>query len=183
MTRDAAARMVATVPKAAGITKRIGPHSLRHSFITAALDAGVPFGTSKRPHRTPIRGRRCATTAPASPSTGTLPTSSPPSSPAPLEVKRHTTGRASAAPGGRPGAPQSQLGRAAPGHGFSPVPWIPGIIRASAHVTRHRVLHGRNGKRDKDAGQQQQRQASQHVRYSHRAIPASAPRPICAATS
>ncbi|MFP5580096.1 MAG: tyrosine-type recombinase/integrase [Acidimicrobiia bacterium] len=41
MTRDAAARMVRRVAKAAGITKRIGPHSLRHSFITAALDAGV----------------------------------------------------------------------------------------------------------------------------------------------
>ena len=29
--------------KAAGITKHISPHSLRHSFITAALDAGVPL--------------------------------------------------------------------------------------------------------------------------------------------
>ena len=43
MTRDAAARMVRRVSKAAGIRKRIGPHSLRHSFITAALDAGVPL--------------------------------------------------------------------------------------------------------------------------------------------
>ena len=43
MTRDAAARMVRRVAKAAGITKRIGPHSLRHPFITAALDAGVPL--------------------------------------------------------------------------------------------------------------------------------------------
>src|SRR6187401_3164008 len=25
------------------LTMRIGPHSLRHSFITAALDAGVPL--------------------------------------------------------------------------------------------------------------------------------------------
>ncbi len=43
MTRDAAARMVRRVAKAAGINKRIVPHSLRHSFITAALDAGVPL--------------------------------------------------------------------------------------------------------------------------------------------
>ena len=27
----------------AGITKRVGPHTLRHDFITAALDAGVPL--------------------------------------------------------------------------------------------------------------------------------------------
>ena len=27
----------------AGIAKRISPHSLRHSFITAAPDAGVPL--------------------------------------------------------------------------------------------------------------------------------------------
>jgi site-specific recombinase XerD len=43
LTRDAAARMVRRIAKAGGITKRIGPHSLRHSFITAALDAGVPL--------------------------------------------------------------------------------------------------------------------------------------------
>gem|GEM_PF-6124431 len=41
MTRDAAARIVRQIAKAAGISKRIGPHSLRHSFITAALDAGA----------------------------------------------------------------------------------------------------------------------------------------------
>ncbi len=39
----AAARMVRRIAKAAGIPKQIGPHSLRHSFITAALDAGVPL--------------------------------------------------------------------------------------------------------------------------------------------
>ncbi|MBW3575928.1 MAG: tyrosine-type recombinase/integrase [Actinobacteria bacterium] len=43
MTRDAAARVVRRLARAAGISKRIGPHSLRHSFITAALDAGVPL--------------------------------------------------------------------------------------------------------------------------------------------
>jgi len=29
--------------KRAGIDKKVSPHSLRHSFITAALDAGVPL--------------------------------------------------------------------------------------------------------------------------------------------
>jgi site-specific recombinase XerD len=27
----------------AGIDKRVGSHTLRHAFITAALDAGVPL--------------------------------------------------------------------------------------------------------------------------------------------
>ncbi len=29
--------------RSAGIAKRVGPHTLRHAFITAALDAGVPL--------------------------------------------------------------------------------------------------------------------------------------------
>ena len=36
-------RMVKRLVKRAGIDKRISPHSLRHSFTTAALDAGVPL--------------------------------------------------------------------------------------------------------------------------------------------
>ena len=43
MTRDMAGRIVKRLCKKAGITKRISPHSLRHSAITAALDAGVPL--------------------------------------------------------------------------------------------------------------------------------------------
>ncbi len=41
LDRHAASRVVRRLAKQAGIDKRIGPHSLRHSFITAALDAGV----------------------------------------------------------------------------------------------------------------------------------------------
>lgn len=41
--RRSAARVVARCVKKAQITKRISPHSLRHSFVTAALDAGVPL--------------------------------------------------------------------------------------------------------------------------------------------
>ncbi len=43
MDRYAADRAVKRLARRAGITKRISPHSLRHSFITAALDAGVPL--------------------------------------------------------------------------------------------------------------------------------------------
>ncbi|MEM8621820.1 MAG: tyrosine-type recombinase/integrase [Actinomycetota bacterium] len=43
LDRHAATRIVKRLAKAAGIDKRISPHSLRHSFITAALDAGVPL--------------------------------------------------------------------------------------------------------------------------------------------
>jgi site-specific recombinase XerD len=43
MDRHAADRTVKRLARKAGITKCISPHSLRHSFITAALDAGVPL--------------------------------------------------------------------------------------------------------------------------------------------
>ena len=43
MDRHHAARVVRRLAKRAGIDKNISPHSLRHSFITAALDAGVPL--------------------------------------------------------------------------------------------------------------------------------------------
>ncbi len=43
MDRYAADRTVKRLSRRAGIVKRISPHSLRHSFITAALDAGVPL--------------------------------------------------------------------------------------------------------------------------------------------
>src|SRR5260370_31234727 len=43
LDRHGAARIVRQVARRAGITKAIGPHTLRHAFITAALDAGVPL--------------------------------------------------------------------------------------------------------------------------------------------
>ena len=43
LDRHAAARVVRRVARRAGITKAVGPHTLRHAFITAALDAGVPL--------------------------------------------------------------------------------------------------------------------------------------------
>jgi integrase/recombinase XerD len=43
MNRKAAALAVTRLCRAAGITKKISPHSLRHSYVTACLDAGVPL--------------------------------------------------------------------------------------------------------------------------------------------
>jgi integrase/recombinase XerD len=43
LDRHAAGRIVRRVARRAGLAKRIGPHTLRHAFITAALDAGVPL--------------------------------------------------------------------------------------------------------------------------------------------
>jgi len=41
LDRHAATRIVKRLARRAGIEKTISPHSLRHSFLTAALDAGV----------------------------------------------------------------------------------------------------------------------------------------------
>ena len=43
LDRHAAGRIVRRLGRKAGIAKQIGPHTLRHAFITAALDAGVPL--------------------------------------------------------------------------------------------------------------------------------------------
>ena len=43
LDRHGAGRIVRRAARRAGITKPIGPHTLRHAFITAALDAGVPL--------------------------------------------------------------------------------------------------------------------------------------------
>jgi integrase/recombinase XerD len=43
LDRHGAARVVRRIVRRAGIAKPAGPHTLRHAFITAALDAGVPL--------------------------------------------------------------------------------------------------------------------------------------------
>jgi integrase/recombinase XerD len=43
LDRHGAGRVVRRVARRAGISKPVGPHTLRHAFITAALDAGVPL--------------------------------------------------------------------------------------------------------------------------------------------
>jgi integrase/recombinase XerD len=43
LDRHGAGRIVRKVSRRAGITKAVTPHTLRHAFITVALDAGVPL--------------------------------------------------------------------------------------------------------------------------------------------
>ena len=43
LDRHGASRIVRKTAHRAGITKPVTPHTLRHAFITAALDAGVPL--------------------------------------------------------------------------------------------------------------------------------------------
>jgi integrase/recombinase XerD len=43
LDRHGAARIVRGAARRAGIARPVGPHTLRHAFITAALDAGVPL--------------------------------------------------------------------------------------------------------------------------------------------
>lgn len=43
LDRHAAWRIIRRLARKAGINKPVGPHTLRHAFITAALDAGVPL--------------------------------------------------------------------------------------------------------------------------------------------
>ncbi len=43
LDRPGAAQVVRRVTRRAGIAKQVSPHTLRHAFITAALDAGVPL--------------------------------------------------------------------------------------------------------------------------------------------
>jgi integrase/recombinase XerD len=43
LDRHSAGRIVSKVARRAGLTKTVTPHTLRHAFITAPLDAGVPL--------------------------------------------------------------------------------------------------------------------------------------------
>lgn len=81
LDRRGAGRIVRRIARRAGITKPAGPHTLRHVFFTAALDAGVPLRDAQEAASMRIRVPRCAMTGPAPRWTGTPLISSPPSSP------------------------------------------------------------------------------------------------------
>jgi integrase len=106
LDRQGGGRIVRKVARGAGIGKAVTPHTLRHAFITAALDAGVPLrdvqeAASHADPRTTMRYDR-----PVATWTGTRPTSSPPTSRAPPGNRR---GLRTLPPGG--------YGRLAEGHG------------------------------------------------------------------
>ena len=75
LDRHGAGRIVRKTARRAGITKAITPHTLRHAFITAALDAGSRYETCRRLPRMRTRAPRCASKyVPAAAWTGTPPT-------------------------------------------------------------------------------------------------------------
>ncbi|HEX6525310.1 MAG TPA: tyrosine-type recombinase/integrase [Streptosporangiaceae bacterium] len=66
LDRHGTARVVGRTDRRAGISKKVGPHTLRHAFITAALDAGVPLrdvqeAASHADPRTTMRDDRART--------------------------------------------------------------------------------------------------------------------------
>jgi hypothetical protein len=80
LDRHGAARIVRRVARRAGIGKTVGPHTLRHAFITAVLDAGVPLrdvqeAASHADPRTTMRYDRARASLDGTPPTSWLPTS------------------------------------------------------------------------------------------------------------
>lgn len=86
LRRDAAARMVRRVAKAAGIAKRIGRTACGTPSSPLRSTPASRSATSKRPLHLPTPAPPCATTGHGSPWTVTPPTSSPRSSPVPQQA-------------------------------------------------------------------------------------------------
>jgi integrase/recombinase XerD len=105
--RHAAGRIVRWTARRAGIAKLITPHTLRHAFITAALD-GVPLRDVQEAASHAARGPRCGMTGPAAAWIGTPRTPSPPIS--------------QALPGNHPGATLPGGESCQEGHAETPGP-------------------------------------------------------------
>ena len=74
LDRHGAGRVIRKVARRAGIAKTVTPHTLRHAFITAALDAGVPLRDVQE--GPPDRGgpsAACLSFQPVQPGTGMSP--------------------------------------------------------------------------------------------------------------
>jgi len=69
--RHGAGRIVRKAARRAGISKAVTPPTLRHAFITAALDAGVPLRDVQEAASQLIREPRCGTTGPGAAWTAT----------------------------------------------------------------------------------------------------------------
>jgi hypothetical protein len=81
----------------AGLSKRVGPHTLKHAFITAALDAGVPLrdvqeGASHADPRTMMRHDRARVSLDCYVPTSSLPSSQAPPLAIPPALGRLPTG-------------------------------------------------------------------------------------------
>ena len=83
LDRHGAGRIVRKIARRAGITKPVGPHTLRHAFITAVWTPACRCATFRRPPLTRTRGPRSGMTGPGGAWTGTPPISSRPTSLAP----------------------------------------------------------------------------------------------------
>jgi site-specific recombinase XerD len=94
MDRSAADRTVKRLARRAGSTSGSRLTVCATPSLPPRWTPGWRCVTSKRRHRMPILARRCVMTVGASRSTGTPPTSSPPSSPAPRGRADPTIGRA-----------------------------------------------------------------------------------------
>jgi integrase/recombinase XerD len=81
LDRHGAARIVRRVAIRAGICKPVSPHTLRHGFITAALDAGVPLrdvqeaASHADPRTSRVAPARCRAGAPSEPDVRAFPAS------------------------------------------------------------------------------------------------------------
>ena len=86
LDRHGAGRIVRKTARHAGIGKAVTPHTLRHAFITAALDAGVPLRDVQEAasHADPRTTMRICQRGPAAAWTDTRPISAPPTSRVPL---------------------------------------------------------------------------------------------------
>ena len=105
LDRHGAGRIVRRIARRAGITRPVGPHTLRHALITAALDAGVPLRDVQEAasHADP-RTTRYDRAGPRW--TGAARMSSPPTSlelPGKSATAPHRVRRAPGRPGGRLG--------------------------------------------------------------------------------
>ena len=56
LDRHGARRIVRRTERRAGIGKAVTPHTLRHAFITAALDAGVPLRDVQKGDQVQVEG-------------------------------------------------------------------------------------------------------------------------------